>query len=73
MLTVDLFSVYFLSCIDIVIRYFEVDLTFELLDYVRYIEEVVISRFHYVEVLFDTFYCNFGRDVKSCVLYRGLH
>ena len=73
MLTVDLFSVYFLSRVDIVIHYIEVDFTFGLLDYVRYIEEFVISRFHYIEVLFDTFYCNFGRDVKSCVLYRGLH
>lgn len=45
MLTVDLFSVYLLSHVDVVIRYFKVDLTFGLLDYVRYIEEFVISRF----------------------------
>ena len=45
MLTVDLFSVYILSRVDIVIRYIEVDFTFGLPDYVRYIEEFVISRF----------------------------
>ena len=45
MLTVDLFSVYRLSRVDIVIRYIEVDFTFRLPDYVRYIEEFVISRF----------------------------
>ena len=39
LLTVDLFA-----C-DIVIRYIEVDFTFGLPDYVRYIEEFVISRF----------------------------
>ena len=33
---------------------------------IRYIEV------RYVEVLFHTFYCNFGRDVKSRSLYRGL-
>ena len=53
LLTVDLFIVYLLSRVDIVIRYIEVDFTFGLLDYVRYIE-----------VLFHTFYCNFGRDVE---------
>ena len=46
LLTVDLFSVYLLSCIDIVIRYIEVDFTFGLPYYVRYIEEFVISRFY---------------------------
>ena len=45
MLTVDLFSVHLLSRVDIVIRYNEVDFTFGLPDYVRYIEEFVISRF----------------------------
>ena len=44
-LLTDLFSVYLLSRVDIVIRYIEVDLTFGLPDYVRYIEEFVISRF----------------------------
>jgi len=44
LLTVDLFSVYLLSRVDIVIRYIEVDFTFGLPDYVRYIEEFVISR-----------------------------
>ena len=60
LLTVDLFSVYLLSRVDIVIRYIEVDFTFRLPGYVRYIEvdftfglpnyvcyieEFVISRF----------------------------
>ena len=45
LLTVDLFSVNLLSRVDIVIRYIEVDFTFGLLDYVRYIEEFVILRF----------------------------
>ena len=44
--SVDLFSVYLLSRVDIVIiRYIQVDFTFGLPDYVRYIEEFVISRF----------------------------
>ena len=46
--------------VDIVIRYIEVDFTFRLPEYVRYIE-----------VLFHTFYCNFGRDFKlSFVISR---
>ena len=45
-MTVDLFSVYLLSRVDTVIRYIEVDFTFGLPDYVRYIEEFVISRFY---------------------------
>jgi len=45
LLTVDLFSVYLLSLVDTVIRYIEVDFTLGLPDYVRYIEEFVISRF----------------------------
>ena len=61
LLTVDLFSVYLLSRVDIVIRYIEVDFTFGFPDYVRYIE-----------VLFHTFYCNFGRDIEYHSLYRGL-
>ena len=61
MLTVDQFSVYLLSRVDIVIHYIEVDSTFGLPDYVRYIE-----------VLFHTFYCNFGRDIDYRSLYRGL-
>ena len=43
--TVDLFRVYLLSRVDIVIYYLEVYFTFRLLDYVRYIKEFVISRF----------------------------
>ena len=66
MLTVDLFSIYLLSRVDSVIRYIEVDLTFGLPDYVRYIEV------RYIEVRFHTFYCNFGRDKEYCSLYRGL-
>ena len=70
-MNVDVFSVYLLSRVDIVIRYIEVDFTFGLLDYVLYIEEFVN-----IEVLFhtfrshnpDTFYCNFGRDIE----YRSL-
>ena len=46
LLTVDLFSVNLLSRVDIVIRYIEVYFTFGLPDYVRYIEEFVISRFY---------------------------
>ena len=45
-MTVDLFSIYLLSRVDIVIRYIEVDFTFGLPDYVRCIEEFVISRFY---------------------------
>ena len=45
MLTVDLFSVYLLPRVDIVIRYIEVDFTLGVPDYVRYIKEFVISRF----------------------------
>ena len=44
-MTVDLFSIYLLSRVDIVIRYIEVDFTFGLPDYVRCIEDFVISRF----------------------------
>ena len=44
-MTVDLFSVCLLLRDNIVIRYIEVDLTFGLPDYVRYIEEFVIPRF----------------------------
>ena len=46
LLTVDLFSVYLLSHVDIVIRDIEVDFAFGLPDYVRYIQEFVISRFY---------------------------
>ena len=45
MLTVDLFSVYLLPRVDIVIHYIEVGFTFGLPDYVRYIKEFVILRF----------------------------
>ena len=45
LLTVDLFSIYLLLHVDIVIRYIEVDFTFGLPDYVRYIEAFVVSRF----------------------------
>ena len=39
-------NIYLLSRVDIVIRYIEADFAFGLLDYVRYIEEFVISRFY---------------------------
>ena len=39
-------NVYLPSRFDIVSRYIEVDFTFGLLDYVRYIEEFVISRLY---------------------------
>ena len=47
MLTDVLFIVYMYlpPRFDIVIRYFEVDFTFGVPDYVRYIEEFVMSRF----------------------------
>ena len=47
-----------LSCVDIAIRYIEVYFTFWLPDYVCYIE-----------VLFHTFYCNFGQDIEHRSLY----
>ena len=56
-----------LSRVDILIRYIEVDFTFGLPDYVRYIEEFVISRFYSIH-----FNCNFGRDIEYRSLYRGL-
>ena len=59
-------NVYLLSRVHIVIRYIEVDLTFGFLDYIRYTEV------RYIEVLFDTFYCNFGRDIEYRSSYRGL-
>ena len=46
MLTVDLFSVYLLPCVDVVVRFIEVDFTLGVPDYDRYIEEFVISRFY---------------------------
>ena len=67
-LTVDLFSVYLLSRVDIVIRYKGVDFTFGLQDYVR----LIYRRVRYMEVLFHTFCCNFGRDEEYRSLYRGL-
>ena len=48
-LAVDLFSTYLLSRIDIVIPYIEVDFTVGLPDYVRNIEEFVISRFYSIQ------------------------
>ena len=46
LLTVDLLSVYLFSRDDIAFRYIEVDFTFGLPEYVRYIEKFVISRFY---------------------------
>ena len=47
---------YLLSRVDIVIRYIEVDFAFGLLDYVRYIEEFVISRFVISRFVISRFY-----------------
>ena len=44
--SVDLLSVYLLSRVDIVICYIEVDFTFGLPDYVRYVKELIILRFY---------------------------
>ena len=68
LLTVDLFSVYLLARVDIVICYIEVEFMFGLPLYrrIRYIEA------RHIEVLFHTFYCNFGQDIESRSLYRGL-
>ena len=74
-MTVDLFSVYLLSRVDIVIRYIEVDFTFGLPDYVRYTglyRRIRYIEVRYIEVLFHTFYCNFGRDIEYRSFYRGL-
>ena len=43
LLTVDLFIVYLPSRVDIVLRYIEVDFTFGLPEYVRYIEEFFLG------------------------------
>ena len=72
LLTVDVFSVYLMSRVDIVICYIKVDLHLgfglcSLYQRLHYIEV------HYMEVLFHTFYCNFGWDVEHRSLYRGLH
>ena len=81
LLTVDLFSVYLLSRVDIVIRYIEVDFTFRLPGYVRYIEVdftfglpdyVCYIEVRYIEVVFHTFYCNFCPDIEYRSLYLGL-
>ena len=71
MLTVDLFSIYLLPRVDTNSLYrggFYVWASglCSLYRRIRYIEA------RYIEVLFHTFYCNFGRDVKSRSLYRGL-
>ena len=69
---VDLFSVYLLSRVDIVILYIEVDFTFGLPDYVRYIEELVISRFysiHFTLTLAGT--CDIVRYIEDFVHLRS--
>ena len=53
-------------CVMTFIPYIGVDFTFGVLDYVHYIEV------HYIEVLFHTFYCNFGWAEEYRSLYRGL-
>ena len=73
MLTVDLFSVDLMSRVGIVILHIEVNFTFGLPDYVRYIEEFTISRFVISRFYSGhTFYCNFVREVDFRLLYRGL-
>ena len=61
-MTVDLFSIYLLSGVDIVIRYIVFYVwasgLCSLYRRLRYIEV------RYIEVLFHTFYFNFGRDVE---------
>ena len=71
LLTVDLFSVYLLSRDDIVVCYIKVDFMFGLPDYVRYIEEFVISRF-IISRFYSIHYTVTGRDIKYCSLYPGL-
>ena len=56
-MTVDLLSVYLFSRVGIAFRYIEVDSTFGLPEYVRYIAEFVISRFysiHFTVILAGT-------------------
>ena len=70
--SVDLFSVSLLSRVDIAIRYIEVDFTFGLPDYVRFIEEFVISRFysiHFTVSLAGTLRISF--DISKTSLNRG--
>ena len=74
MLTVDLFSVYLVSCVDTVICYIEVYFIFGLPDYVPYIEEFakwrfVISRFysiHFTVILARRRGVGEGREGNSC-------
>ena len=51
-------------------------LTVKMVDYIlRFgfrIMFVVYLGIRYIEVLFHTFYCNFGRDVEYRSLYQGL-
>ena len=70
-MTVDLFSIYLLSRVDIVIRYIEVNFTFGLPDYVCYVKEFVISRFysiHFTVTLAGTSYI--VRDIEGFVKSR---
>ena len=57
-----------IHCVDIVIRYIEVDYTFRLPEYVCYIEESVILRF-VISRFYSIHYCNFARDE----VYRSLY
>ena len=74
MLAVDLFSVHLLSRVHIVIRYIEVDCTFGLLDYVRYIKEFVTSRFvisRFYSIHFTVTLAGTWNIVISRALFRG--
>ena len=72
LLTVDLFSIYLLLHVDIVIHYIDVDFMFAnwasgLCSLCRRIHNIKVC---YIEGLFHTFYCNFGQDTVSFVISR---
>ena len=69
LMSIDLFSVYLLLHVDIVICYIEVDFMFALLDYVFHIEEFVISRFfsiHFTVTLAGTSRISLNRGLLNC-------
>ena len=71
MLTVDLFSIYLLSRVDIVIRYIEVDFTFGLPDYIHYIEEFAILRFYSVHFTITLAWTWISLVISRTSLNRG--
>ena len=63
---------YLLSRVDIVIRYIEVDFTFGLPDYVRYMEEFVISGFYSIHCTVNLAgTLNIVRNISRTSLNRG--